>query len=61
MPTLLSTVAIMSFAGLVLGVSMTDSRGHTKYSAPTTGVIGLIIYSLFMMIITLPVVIITNR
>ena len=51
----------MLFAGLALGVSMTDSRGHTKYSAPTTGIIGLAIYSLFMMVITLPVVIITNR
>lgn len=61
MPSVLSTVAIMLFLLVLPDTSLSNPSGHRKYSAPINGLWNRLAYSLFMMIISLPVVIITNR
>ncbi|KAF8844347.1 hypothetical protein BDN67DRAFT_922238 [Paxillus ammoniavirescens] len=58
MPTLLST----SIVTLFLMVFLSDSNlRHGRYSTPSTGVLGMLAYSLFAMLISLPQTIITDR
>ncbi|KAH0827824.1 mitochondrial carrier [Lanmaoa asiatica] len=58
MPTLLSTSIITLF----LLVFLSDSNlRHGTYSTPSTGVLGILAYSLFAMLISLPQTIITDR
>ncbi|KAF9241552.1 mitochondrial carrier [Melanogaster broomeanus] len=58
MPTLLSTSVITLF--LMIFLSDSNLR-HGKYSTPSTGVLGMLVYSLFAMLISLPQTIITTR
>ena len=60
-PAVLSTVAIMLFLLVLPDTSLSNPGGHRKYTAPVDGLWNRLAYSLFMMIISLPVVIITNR
>ncbi|KIL00697.1 hypothetical protein PAXRUDRAFT_821382 [Paxillus rubicundulus Ve08.2h10] len=58
MPTLLSTSVVTLF----LMVFLSDSNlRHGRYSTPSTGVLGMLAYSLFAMLISLPQTIITDR
>ncbi|KAG2078997.1 hypothetical protein BDR04DRAFT_1124084 [Suillus decipiens] len=58
MPTLLSTLVITFF--LMIFLSDSNLR-HGTYSAPDAGVVGILVYSIFAMLVSLPQVIITNR
>jgi len=58
MPTLLSTLFIISF--LLIFLSDSNFR-HGAYSAPSTGLLGTLFYSLFAMLISLPEIIVTDR
>lgn len=58
MPTLISVVVITIFVWIFF--DPTNAR-HGGYVAPTTGPWGILSYSLFQMLISLPVVIITYR
>ncbi|KAG9316573.1 mitochondrial carrier [Chiua virens] len=58
MPTLLSTSIVTVFLLLFLSDS---NLVHGKYSTPSTGVLGMLAYSLFAMLISLPQTIITDR
>jgi hypothetical protein len=43
-------------------IFMSDSNlRHGTYSAPDAGVVGILVYSIFAMLVSLPQVIITNR
>ncbi|TFK44750.1 hypothetical protein BDQ12DRAFT_673517 [Crucibulum laeve] len=57
MPTTISTLVITIFILVLLG---TKPR-HGAYRAPETGLIGTLIYSVGMMLISLPTVVITYR
>ncbi|KAF9227393.1 hypothetical protein BS17DRAFT_775408 [Gyrodon lividus] len=58
MPALLSTAIVTLF----LMVFLSDSNlRHGRYSTPSTGVLGTLMYSLFAMLISLPQTIITDR
>lgn len=61
MPSLLSSFVIIAFIAILPGTPIAHSSGHKKYIAPVEGVWNRLAYSLFMMIISLPVTIITNR
>jgi hypothetical protein len=57
-PSLLSTLVITVF----LMVFLSDSNlRHGTYSAPDAGILGVLFYSIFAMLVSLPQVIITNR
>lgn len=58
MPTLLSTLVITIF--LMIFLSESNLR-HGKYSAPDSGALGVLVYSIFAMLVSLPQIIITNR
>ncbi|KAG0707328.1 mitochondrial carrier [Suillus ampliporus] len=58
MPTLCSTLVITFF--LMIFLSDSNLR-NGKYSAPDAGVVGMLFYSIFAMLVSLPQVIITNR
>ncbi|KAG1765319.1 mitochondrial carrier [Suillus occidentalis] len=58
MPSLLSTLVITIF--LMIFLSDSNLR-HGTYSAPDAGVVGILVYSIFAMLVSLPQVIITNR
>ncbi|OAX43315.1 mitochondrial carrier [Rhizopogon vinicolor AM-OR11-026] len=58
MPTLLSTLLITVF--LMMFLSESNLRSG-KYSAPDGGAVGILFYSIFAMLVSLPQVIITNR
>lgn len=57
-PTVLSTLVFTVF--LMIFLSESNLR-HGKYSAPDSGVLGVLVYSIFAMLISLPQIIITNR
>jgi hypothetical protein len=43
-------------------IFLSDSNlRHGTYSAPDAGVVGILVYSIFAMLVSLPQVIITNR
>ncbi|KAG1732214.1 mitochondrial carrier [Suillus paluster] len=58
MPSLLSSLVITFF--LVIFLSDSNLR-HGTYSAPDAGAVGILFYSIFAMLVSLPQVIITNR
>jgi len=58
MPTLLTTSVVVIFAVYALGA--TNSH-HGAYSAPDIGVFGTLVYSVFLMMVSLPSVIIRYR
>ncbi|KAH7909320.1 mitochondrial carrier [Hygrophoropsis aurantiaca] len=59
MPTMLSTLIITAF--LVTFLDDKQLRPHGAYTAPRTGALGMLVYSLFTMLISLPQVILTDR
>ncbi|KAI5121563.1 hypothetical protein M0805_000744 [Coniferiporia weirii] len=61
MPGFISTIVIMAFVAVLPGAFLGRTSGHNKYTAPVAGVWNRLFYSLFMMAISLPVTIITNR
>ena len=58
MPSLLSSVVIIVF--MIAFLSDSNLR-HGTYTAPDSGVLGTLFYSIFAMLVSLPQVIITNR
>lgn len=58
MPTALSTLAVTVF--ILLAVD-TDKPRHGKYRAPETGVLGTLLYSITMLLVSLPTAILTYR
>ncbi|EIM83099.1 mitochondrial carrier [Stereum hirsutum FP-91666 SS1] len=61
MPTLLSNTVLTLFGALFLDASPSNPRNHGVYNAPSTGIIGTLVYSIFLMLVSLPAVIITYR
>ncbi|TDL24319.1 hypothetical protein BD410DRAFT_786434 [Rickenella mellea] len=61
MPTFLTTAVLMAFVTSITGSSASNSRGHNKYSTPYASPLAIALYSLFMLAISLPVIVITNR
>ncbi|KAL5528628.1 hypothetical protein ACEPAF_7764 [Sanghuangporus sanghuang] len=61
MPTLISSLFIVAFITVLPGTPVAHTGGHKKYSAPVEGIWNRLAYSLFMMIFSLPVTVITNR
>ncbi|KAH7927145.1 mitochondrial carrier [Leucogyrophana mollusca] len=59
MPTLLSTLLITMFLLAILDDK--QLRPHGSYTAPRTGALGMLAYSLFTMLVSLPQVIIADR
>lgn len=60
-PNLIATVVSMAFVAVLTGVFLNNTTAHKKYTAPVDGPWHRLAYSLFMTVIALPVVIITNR
>ncbi|KAG6819579.1 hypothetical protein H0H93_010505 [Arthromyces matolae] len=58
MPTLLSTLVVSIF---ILTFLDTPRERHGAYRAPETGILGTLIYSVLMMLISLPTAILTYR
>ncbi|KAH8118983.1 hypothetical protein DFH11DRAFT_412876 [Phellopilus nigrolimitatus] len=61
MPGFLSSLVIVAFIAVLPGTPIAHTGGHKKYTAPVEGVWNRLAYSLFMMVISLPVTIISNR
>ncbi|KAI0314085.1 mitochondrial carrier [Amylostereum chailletii] len=61
MPTLLTNVSLMLFSVLIVGASASNPRNHGVYNAPATGIWGILAYSIFLMLVSLPAVIMVNR
>jgi len=58
MPTLLSSLLVGS---VILFVVDTDKPRHGKYRAPETGILGTLLYSLALLVVSLPTAILTYR
>ncbi|KAH7888747.1 mitochondrial carrier [Phlebopus sp. FC_14] len=58
MPSAISTLIVTIF--LMIFLSDSNLR-HGKYSTPSTGIVGMLLYSVFAMLISLPQTIITDR
>ncbi|RXW25622.1 hypothetical protein EST38_g265 [Candolleomyces aberdarensis] len=59
MPTALSTFTVTVF---VLAVFDPEKpRRHSKYAAPDTGILGTLVYSILMLLVSLPATILTYR
>ncbi|KAI0036958.1 mitochondrial carrier [Vararia minispora EC-137] len=61
MPTLLSNLFLIMFSILVFGPVMANPRNRGSYNAPATGLWGTLLYSVILMFVSLPAVIITYR
>ncbi|TFY83568.1 hypothetical protein EWM64_g437 [Hericium alpestre] len=61
MPTLIWNITLMAFSVLFLDASLANPRNHGIYNAPATGFLGTLFYSIFLMLVSLPAVIITYR
>lgn len=62
MPNIVSTSVVLLFATILVGPIMGSGSGaHSKYAAPVDGPLSRLIFSLFMIAISLPVVVISNR
>ncbi|EJD02710.1 uncharacterized protein FOMMEDRAFT_122738 [Fomitiporia mediterranea MF3/22] len=61
MPSLINSLIIVAFIAVLPGTPLAHTGGHKKYSAPIEGVWNRLAYSLFMMVISLPATVITNR
>lgn len=57
MPTFLSTLVVTVFVVIFLNAP----KHHGAYKAPNTGPLGTLVYSLLMMLISLPTAILTYR
>ena len=60
-PSLLSSLIIIALIAVLPGTLLAHSGGHKKYTAPVEGIWNRLAFSFFMMTISLPVTIITNR
>ena len=58
-PTLISNALLVVFALVVFGPATPHPRG--AYNAPATGVLGSLLYSFVLMIVSLPGIILTYR
>ncbi|KAI0250369.1 mitochondrial carrier [Lactifluus subvellereus] len=61
MPTLLSNAALSLFSAIFLHASISSPRNHGVYNAPATRMWGTLLYSIFLMLVSLPAIIITYR
>ncbi|KAI0300996.1 mitochondrial carrier [Multifurca ochricompacta] len=61
MPTLLSNAVLAIFSSMFLDMSLSNPRNHGVYNAPTTKMWGTLLYSIFLMLVSLPAIIITYR
>ncbi|KAI0267145.1 mitochondrial carrier [Gloeopeniophorella convolvens] len=61
MPTLIANVVLSLYSAIALDASLSDPRNHGVYNAPTTSIGGTLSYSIFLMLVSLPAVIITYR
>jgi hypothetical protein len=58
MPTILSTIVMTTFIGIFLDP---QSPRHGSYRTPNTGIFGSLFYSIVMMVVSLPTVVISYR
>ena len=61
MPTLLSNAVLSLFSAIFLNASLSSPRNHGAYNAPTSKMWGTLLYSIFLMLVSLPAIIITYR
>ncbi|KAI9507435.1 mitochondrial carrier [Russula earlei] len=61
MPTLLLSLVLAFFSALFLDASLSGQRNHGAYSPPTSGIWSTLIYSIFLMLVSLPALIVTYR
>ncbi|KAH9985992.1 mitochondrial carrier [Russula compacta] len=61
MPTLLSNAALSLFSVIFLDTSLSSPRNHGVYNAPPSRMWGTLLYSIFLMLVSLPAIIITYR
>ncbi|KAI0288535.1 mitochondrial carrier [Russula brevipes] len=61
MPTLLSNAVLSLFSAIVLDASLSSPRNHGAYNSPTSRVWGILLYSIFLMLVSLPAIIVTYR
>ncbi|KAI0058094.1 mitochondrial carrier [Artomyces pyxidatus] len=61
MPTLFFNTLLAMFSAIFLDTSMSSPRNHGAYNAPATGFVGTLAYSIFLMLVSLPAVIVTYR
>jgi hypothetical protein len=61
MPTLLSNAVLSLFSAIFLDASLSSPRNHGIYNSPATKIWGTLLYSIFLMLVSLPAIIITYR
>lgn len=61
MPTLLFNAVLSFFSAIFLDASLSSPRNHGVYNAPSSGIWGTLLYSIFLMFVSLPAIIITYR
>ncbi|KAH9972418.1 mitochondrial carrier [Lactifluus volemus] len=61
MPTLLSNVVLTIFAVIFLDTSLSSPRNHGVYNSPATRMWGTLLYSIFLMLVSLPAIILSYR
>ncbi|SRR6266852_8652463 len=59
--TLLFNAVLSFFSAIFLDASLSSPRNHGVYNAPTPGMWGTLLYSIFLMFVSLPAIIITYR
>jgi hypothetical protein len=60
-PTLVYNSVLSLFSAIFLDVSLSSPRNHGAYNAPTSKMWGTLFYSIFLMLVSLPAIIITYR
>ncbi|KAH8988024.1 mitochondrial carrier [Lactarius akahatsu] len=60
-PTLLSNAVLSLFSAIFLDASLSSPRNHGIYNSPATKIWGTLLYSIFLMLVSLPAMIITYR
>jgi len=61
MPTLLFNAVLSFFSAIFLDATLSSPRNHGAYNAPSSGMWGTLLYSIFLMFVSLPAIIITYR
>ncbi|KAI9455327.1 mitochondrial carrier [Lactarius psammicola] len=60
-PTLLSNAVLSLFSAIFLDASLSSPRNHGIYNSPAPKIWGTLLYSIFLMLVSLPAIIITYR
>jgi hypothetical protein len=61
MPTLLSNAILSLFSAIFLDASLSSPSNQGVYNSPTSRMWGTLLYSIFLMFVSLPAIIITYR